>query len=67
MTSHKKEIATYVAGAMAWHALTHLALAVTSSEEPHRSLGIKMTPARHTAAAALAAGMSLFLMRFRWA
>lgn len=62
----KKEAALYFAGAMTWHALTHLALAGVKSEEPHRSLGIRMTPARNVAAAAFWAGVSVALMRYAW-
>lgn len=63
-TEHKKTIATYFAGAMAWHAITHGALAALRTDEPHRSLGIPMTPRRNAAAAALWAGVSLALMRY---
>ena len=63
-TELKKTIATYFAGAMAWHALTHGALAALKTDEPHRSLGIPMTPMRNAAAAALWAGVSLALMRY---
>lgn len=63
----KKEAALYFAGAMAWHAFTHLALAVIRTDEPHRSIGIKMTPARNAAAAALWAGVSVALTRYAWA
>lgn len=63
-TEHKKTIATFFAGAMAWHALTHAALAAVKTDEPHRSLGIAMTPARNAAAAAVWAGVSVALMRY---
>ena len=60
----RKDAALYFAGAMAWHALTHLVLAATKSEEPHSRLGIRMTPARNAAAAVLWAGVSVALMRY---
>ena len=60
----KKDATTYFAGAMAWHALTHLMLALTKSNEPHKRLGIRMTPARNAAAAVLWAGVSIALMRY---
>lgn len=63
-TERKKTIATYFAGAMAWHALTHGALAALKTDEPHKSLGIPMTPMRNAAAAALWAGVSFALMRY---
>lgn len=62
--SRKRDIATFFAGAMAWHAFTHLALAILKSEEPHKKLGIKMTPARNTAAAGIWAAVSLLLTRY---
>ena len=62
----KKDAAFYFAGAMAWHALTHLALAASKSEEPHKTLGIRMTPARNAAAAAVWAGVSVALKRYAW-
>lgn len=65
MTNNReKDIATFFAGAMAWHAFTHLALAIFKSEEPHKKLGIRMTPARNTAAAGITAAVSLFLARY---
>ena len=63
-TRFRKEAATYFAGAMAWHALTHLALAALKSEEPHKRLGITMTPARNAAAAAVWAGVAVALARY---
>ena len=63
-TERKKTIATYFAGAMAWHALTHGALAALRTDEPHKSLGIPMTPRRNAAAAAVWAGVSFALMRY---
>ena len=63
-TDLKKTIAIYFAGAMAWHALTHAALAAIKTDEPHRSIGIPMTPMRNLAAAAVWAGVSLALMRY---
>ena len=63
-TEFKKEAAMYFAGAMAWHALTHLVLAAIKSEEPHKSFGIKMTPARNAAAAVVWAGVSMALTQY---
>lgn len=63
-TKFNRDAAMYLAGAMAWHALTHLALAATRTDEPHRSLGIRMTPARNAAAALLWAGVSAALARY---
>ena len=63
-TDVKKGLAMYAAGAMAWHALTHVVLAAIKSEEPHKSLGIEMTPARNAAAAVLWAGVSAALTRY---
>ena len=63
-TELKSRTAIFFAGAMAWHALTHAALAAIRTDEPHRSLGIPMTPARNAAAAAVWAGVSLALMRY---
>lgn len=63
----KKEAAMYFAGAMAWHALTHLVLSAIKTDEPHRTLGIKMTPARNAAAAVLWATVSAALTRYAWA
>lgn len=60
----KKRAAMYFAGAMAWHALTHAVLAATKSDEPHRNLGIPMTPARNAVAAVLWAGVSVALTRY---
>lgn len=68
MTSQQKnDAAMYFAGAMGWHALTHLVLAAIKSDEPHRRLGIKMTPIRNAAAAVLWAGVSVALTRYAWA
>lgn len=53
-------------GAMARHALTHAVLAAIKSEEPHKSLGIRMTPAANTVAAVLWAGVSVALARYAW-
>lgn len=66
-TKFNRDAAMYFAGAMAWHALTHLALAATRTDEPHRSLGITMTPARNAAAALLWAGVSVGLARYAYA
>lgn len=63
-TQQKKDTAMYFAGAMAWHALTHLSLAATKSAEPHSRLGIRMTPARNTVAAVLWGGVSIALTRY---
>ena len=63
-TEFRKTTAIFFAGAMAWHALTHAALAAIKTDQPHRSLGIPMTPARNAAAAAVWAGVSLALMRY---
>ena len=60
----RRDAAIYFAGAMAWHALTHLALAALKTDQPHRSMGIKMTPARNAAAAVLWAGVSAALARY---
>ena len=57
----KKRLALYAGGAMAWHALTHAALAITRSKEPHSKLGIRMTPALNVAATLVWAGVSLAL------
>ena len=62
-TEFKKEATLFLGGAMAWHAVTHLALAATKSEEPHNRLGIRMTPARNVAAAAFWAVVSVVLTR----
>ncbi len=65
MTSEtKKNLALYAGGAMAWHALTHAALAITRSQEPHSKLGIRMTPALNAGATLLWAGVSLMLTRY---
>lgn len=48
--NRKENLLFYVAGTQAWHALTHLALGITRSKEPHSKLGIRMTPARNIAA-----------------
>lgn len=63
-TERKQAIAMYFAGAMAWHALTHAVLAAITTDEPHKTLGIPMTPARNAAAAVVWAGVSLALMRY---
>lgn len=63
-TTWKRDVATFFAGAMAWHAFTHLGLAILRSEEPHSKLGIKMTPARNAAAAGVWAAVSLVLARY---
>ena len=64
MTSEfKREATLFLGGAMAWHALTHLALAATKSAEPHSRLGIRMTAPRNVAAAAFWAVVSLVLTR----
>lgn len=57
-TERKQAIAMYFAGAMAWHALTHAVLAAITTDEPHKTLGIPMTPARNAAAAVVWAGVS---------
>lgn len=49
---------------MAWHALTHLVLAILKSEEPHKRLGIRMTPTRNTLAALGWAATSVALTRY---
>lgn len=63
-THHQEQIAMYFAGAMGWHALTHAVLAAIRSDEPHKSLGIKMTPARNALAAMVWAGVSAALLRY---
>ena len=60
----KKNVALFVGGAMAWHALTHAALAITRSKEPHSKLGIRMTPGLNAGATLLWAGISLVLTRY---
>lgn len=57
----KKNLALYAGGAMAWHALTHAALAITRSKEPHSKLGIRMTPGLNLAATIVWAGVSVAL------
>lgn len=60
----KRKVALYLGGAMAWHALTHAALAITRSKEPHSKLGIRMTPGLNAGATLLWAGISVFLTRY---
>ena len=55
----KKDLALFLAGAQAWHALTHLTLAIARTDEPHRSFGIRMTRGRNWAAAGVFAGLAL--------
>ena len=63
-TEIKKNVAMYFAGAMGWHALTHAVLAAIKSDEPHKRLGIPMTPARNAVAAVLWAGVSIALAQY---
>ena len=60
----KQQLGMFFSGAMAWHALTHGVLAGTKTDEPHKSLGITMTPGRNALAAALWAGVSVALARY---
>lgn len=63
-TETKRNLALYAGGAMAWHAVTHAALAITRSKEPHSKLGIRMTPGLNLAATVIWAGVSLALTRY---
>ena len=63
-TERKKRIALFTGGAMAWHALTHVVLALTHSKEPHSKLGIPMTPVTNAVAALAWVGASAILTRY---
>jgi hypothetical protein len=65
MTNIKKEIAKFFAGAMAWHALTHLALTF-SDALPFTVLGITMTPGMNTAGIIVWSAVALFLAYYAW-
>jgi hypothetical protein len=65
MTNIKKEIAKFFAGAMAWHALTHFALAF-SDALPFTVFGITMTSAMNTAGIIIWSVVALILAYYAW-
>lgn len=65
MIDRKKEVAKFLAGAMAWHALTHLMLAF-SDALPFTVFGITMTPTTNLAGVVVWACVALALGYYAW-
>lgn len=65
MTNIKKEIAKFFAGAMAWHALTHLAFEF-SDVLPLTIFGITMTPGMNKAGIIVWSAVAAIVAYYAW-
>ena len=64
--NRKKEIAKFLSGAMAYHALVHAALLAFKRDPPMRLLGITYTPTLNASAAIVSVALSIMLGWYAW-
>lgn len=65
MMNHRKEIAKFLSGAFAWHAITHFGL-IFSDALPFTIFGITITPEKNIAGMIVWAILAFLLGYYGW-